>query len=183
MNTLDALLEPVFPDYEPGAAIGVAIDGEIRYVKGFGLANLSNRDAFTPDTQFRACSISKQLVCLLVRQLEQEGLLELDAHPSKYVPALALFPESLSVRHLCQNRSGLLDYWCVAMLTGATLESRFTLEEGANLIRRLYKPMFPPGAQYSYNNGNWRILEWIIRDFPLAPISIELSIIHGITKV
>ena len=162
MIALDTLLESAFPADAPGAAIGVVIDGEIRYVKGFGLANLNTRVRFTADTQFRACSVSKQFVCLLVRQLEREGLLALDAHPSKYVPALAKFPESLTVRHLCQNRSGLHDYWCVAMLTGTKLDSRFTLEEGADLIQRLHAPMFPPGAQFSYNNGNWRILEWII---------------------
>ena len=162
MNALDTLLASVFPADAPGAAIGVVIDGEINYVKGFGLANLNTCDKFTPATQFRACSVSKQFVCLLVRQLEQEGLLELGAHPAKYVPALAMFPASLTVQHLCQNRSGLHDYWCVAMLTGAKLDSRFTLAEGADLIRRLHAPMFPPGAQYSYNNGNWRILEWII---------------------
>ena len=175
MNALDTLLEPIFPVDAPGAAIGVVIDGEVRYVKGFGLANLNTRVPFTADTQFRACSVSKQFVCLLVRQLEREGLLALDAHPSKYVPALAMFPESLTVRHLCQNRSGLHDYWCVAMLTGAKLDSPFTLKEGAELIRRLHKPMFPPGAQYSYNNGNWRILEWIIGAVTSRPLSDLLA--------
>ena len=111
---------------------------------------------------FRACSISKQFVCLLIRQLEQEGRITLDSHPSAYLPALAGFPSSLTIHHLCQNRSGLRDYWCIAMLTGAKAESHYSLEDGASLIRSLSEPMFAPGQQYSYSNGNWRILEWII---------------------
>jgi D-aminopeptidase len=113
---------------------------------------------FPSPRRFRACSISKQFVCLLVRQFEQERLIDLDAHPGRYLDALSSFPPTLTVRHLCQNRSGLLDYWCVAMLTGARAESRFTLQQGEELIQSLREPMFSPGAQYSYSNGNWRIL-------------------------
>lgn len=161
MQSLDSLCHSLFPPDSPGAAVGVLM-GDLRYAKGFGLANLAERIAFTPKTSFRACSISKQFVCLLVLQLEREGKINLDAHPSKYVAALEAFPASLTVRHLCQNRSGLLDYWCVAMLTGAKAESVFTLADGAALIQSLHAPMFAPGDQYCYSNGNWRILEWII---------------------
>lgn len=162
MQRLDDLCESLFPADAPGAGIGVLNGDGFRYAKGFGLANLKARAPFTPQTQFRACSISKQFVCLLVRQLEREKKIELDAHPSRYLPALATFPTSLTIRHLCQNRSGLRDYWCAAMLMGAKAESRFTLADGAALIRSLAEPMFAPGTQYSYSNGNFRILEWII---------------------
>ncbi|MBL8525239.1 MAG: serine hydrolase [Betaproteobacteria bacterium] len=165
----------MFAPDEPGAAIGILAPGGFRYAKGVGLANLEQGIVFSPQTTFRACSITKQFVCLLVRQLEQEGEINLDAHPSRYVPALTAFPATLTVRHLCQNRSGLLDYWCAAMLTGAKAESRFTLEQGAALIQSLNQPMFEPGAQYSYNNGNWRILEWILESVTGKNLSELLS--------
>lgn len=159
---LDLLCASLFGPNEPGAAFGVLGPGGFSYAAGFGLANLDRKIPFTAQTPFRACSISKQFVCLLVRQLENEGGIDIDRRPAHYLPALAAFPTTLTIRHLCQNRSGLLDYWCMAMLTGARAESRFTLEQGADLIRSLPTPMFEPGSQYSYNNGNWRILEWII---------------------
>ena len=118
-SRLDRLCSSLFGPDEPGAAIGILGPGGFRYAKGVGLANLEQGIGFSPQTAFRACSITKQFVCLLVRQLEQEGKIALDAHPSRYVPALTAFPATLTVRHLCQNRSGLLDYWCAAMLTGA----------------------------------------------------------------
>ena len=162
MHQLDALCESLFSPDAPGAAIGVLMRGGFRYAKGFGLANLDARIPFTPQTPFRVCSITKQFVCLMMRQLESEGKIALDLHPSRYLVALDRFPAALTVRHLCQNRSGLRDYWCAAMLTGANFDSRFTLDQGAELIRALVEPMFAPGTQYSYSNGNWRILEWII---------------------
>ena len=162
MHQLDALCGSLFSPDAPGAAIGVLMRGGFRFAKGFGLANLEAKIAFTPQTQFRVCSITKQFVCLMMRQLESEGKIAQDAHPSRYVAALNNFPPDLTIRHLAQNRSGLRDYWCAAMLTGANFDSRFTLEQGADLIRALAEPMFAPGTQYSYSNGNWRILEWII---------------------
>lgn len=162
MDRIDSLANEFFTADAPGGAIGLIVDGELRYAKGFGLANLEAQSAFTPATVFRACSISKQFVCLLVLQLAREGKLALDAHLSAYLPALKDFSPDLTLRHLSQNRSGLRDYWCAAMLTGARAESHYSLEDGSRLIRRLAAPMFAPGAQYSYSNGNWRILEWII---------------------
>jgi D-aminopeptidase len=159
---LDLLCASLFGPNEPGAAFGVLGPGGFSYAAGFGLANLDGKIPFTAQTPFRACSISKQFVCLLVRQMENEGVIDIDRRPAHYLPALADFPAKLTIRHLCQNRSGLLDYWCAAMLTGARAESRFTLDQGAALIRSLKQPMFEAGSQYSYNNGNWRILEWII---------------------
>jgi D-aminopeptidase len=162
MKRLDALCHSLFPANAPGVAIGVLAGNTVRYAMGFGLANLESKIPFTPKTQFRACSICKQFVCLLVRQLEREGKIDLDSHLSRYVPSLTAFPATLRVRHLCQNRSGLQDYWATAMLSGTTAESRFTLDDGGTLIRTLTEPMFAPGTQYRYSNGNWRILEWII---------------------
>ncbi len=162
MDDIDSLAHDYFAADAPGGAIGLIRDGELRYAKGFGLANLAQQSAFTPSTVFRACSISKQFVCLLVLQLVDEGKLSLDAHPSAYLPEMKSFSPDLTLRHLCQNRSGLRDYWCAAMLTGARAESHYSLEDGRALIQRLSAPMFAPGEQYSYSNGNWRILEWII---------------------
>jgi D-aminopeptidase len=162
MDAIDQLARTHFPAEAPGGAIGVILDGEIRHARGYGRANLDAALPFTGQSVFRACSVSKQFVCLMVRQLEREGRLTLDDHPAKYLSGLAGFDPALTVRHLCQNRSGLRDYWCVAMLAGAGAESRFSLEDGRHLIHVLKRPMFAPGAQYSYCNGNWRILEWII---------------------
>lgn len=162
MDNVDTLARSLLPDNAPGGAIGVILDGGVRHAQGYGLANLEGGTAFTPHSVFRACSISKQFVCLMILQLVREGKLSLAHHPARYVPGLTGFDRALTLHHLCQNRSGLRDYWCAAMLTGARAESRFSLDEGRALIQSLQEPMFNPGTQYSYSNGNWRILEWII---------------------
>jgi CubicO group peptidase (beta-lactamase class C family) len=48
------------------------------------------------------------------------------------------------------------------MLTGARLDSPFSAEAGRALITRLARGMFPPGAGTRYNNGNFRIVQWVL---------------------
>lgn len=159
------MLAEEFPADAPGAAIGILRGGE-SLAFGMGLARLAEPAAsampFGPDTAFRACSLTKQFLALLLLQLEGEGRLALHDHPGRHLPALAGFHPTLSLRELAQNRSGLVDYWCAAMLTGARPESPFSLADGLQLITSLPRQMFLPGQGTRYNNGNWRILQWVV---------------------
>ncbi len=158
---LARLVTAQFPPEQPGVVVGVLQRGA-RFTFGSGLANLETHQAFTPQSLFRACSITKQFVALLLLQLEEAGRLSLQDKPGKFVPALTGFDPALRLAHLAQNRSGLVDYWCAAMLTGAKPERVFTLKDGESLITSLPRQMFPPGGGTRYNNGNWRILQWVI---------------------
>jgi D-aminopeptidase len=159
---LRRLLAQDFAAEAPGAAIGI-LRGRESLSFGIGLARLDGPAVpFTPTTRFRACSLTKQFVALLLLQLEAEGRLTLKDHPGRHVPALAAFHPALNLLELAQNRSGLADYWCAAMLTGAQPETAFSLDDGKQLITSLPRQMFAPGAGTRYNNGNWRILQWVI---------------------
>jgi D-aminopeptidase len=155
------LIRNKFPADAPGLAVGVMQRGQSMTL-GHGLASLEPALPFTPRSLFRACSTTKQFVALLLLQLDAEGKLSLEDTPGKWVPTLAGFDPALRLKHLAQNRSGLADYWCAAMLTGANPETVFTREDGERLIASLPRQMFPPGQGNRYNNGNWRILEWVI---------------------
>lgn len=164
---ISALLEERFQAQAPGVAVGV-LRGPDRVTVCRGLARLADTSGtdrplnFTAQSRFRACSITKQFVALLLLQFAAEGRLSLDDTPGRWVPALAGFDPALRLKHLAQNRSGLVDYWCAAMLTGAQPESVFTREDGERLIASLPRQMFAPGQGTRYNNGNWRILEWVL---------------------
>lgn len=164
---ITALVEDRFPADAPGVAVGV-IGGEQALTFSHGLARLADLRGsapalpFTPRSHFRACSITKQFVALLLLQFAEEGRLSLDDPPGKWVPAVVGFDPGLRLKHLAQNRSGLVDYWCAAMLTGAKPESFFGREDGERLIGSLPRQMFAPGRGTRYNNGNWRILEWVL---------------------
>ncbi len=173
-DPLAAALRARFPDGAPGAVLGIWQGGRC-YAGGVGLASLATQAPFTPRSQFRACSITKQFVTLLLLQLVAEGQLSLADPPGRYVPELLGLDPRLQLRHLAQNRSGLPDYFCAAMLTGAQPETPFSAAAGRELILRLQPPMFPPGTGTRYSNGNFRILQWVLEAVTQQPLSALLQ--------
>lgn len=169
-EALRQALSEAFPPQAPGIGVGL-VDGPESVSFGLGQAHLDPPGApFTASTHFRACSLTKQFVALLLLQMEEEGRLRLDDPPGRHVPAYSSFDPALTLLDLAQNRSGLVDYWCAAMLTGARPESRFTLDDGQRLLASLPRQMFAPGAFTRYNNGNWRILQQVIESVSRQPL-------------
>ena len=88
--------------------------GALGWLRSTRACRLRRRRAFAP------ASIRKQLVALLLLACGS-GRPSLDDSPDRYLPQLrsAGFDPRLTLWQLAQMRSGLPDYWCVAMLTGA----------------------------------------------------------------
>ncbi len=139
----------------PGGAVAVLRDGELLVRHAWGWANAENRIAFTPQTGFRLCSVSKQFTCALVLNAVPDPS-ALDAGVSRQLPRLQQTPPN--TLQLCHNQSGLRDYWTVAMLHGAGAESVFGETEAAALIAGTRTLQFVPGAGSSYANQNFRLL-------------------------
>ncbi|MDB5414052.1 MAG: dap [Rubritepida sp.] len=145
----------------PGGAVAVLRDGEVLARHAWGWANAERRIAFTPQTLFRLCSITKQFTCAAL----------LDAFPDPSVldgdvrARLPLLEQAApGAAHLCHNQSGLRDYWAVAMLHGSPVESPFGDIEAARVISGTRTLHFAPGTRFSYVNQNFRILSDILQE-------------------
>jgi len=145
----------------PGGAIGVVKDGEtvLRYV--WGHADPKRHLPVTPATRLPICSISKQFTCGV--------LLGLGRDLDSFEPAIRdWLPNMETVRpsalELCNNQSGLRDYWALTVLHGADAEGVFRREDARPLFARMRSTHFAPGSRYSYSNGNFRILSDLIEE-------------------
>jgi D-aminopeptidase len=135
--------------------------GSVLVRHAWGWANAERRIPFTPRTLFRMCSITKQFTCgVLLDQFPDPSVLDSDVRAR--LPLLQQAPPT--TLHLCHNQSGLRDYWAVAMLHGAPVESPFGDGEAAQVIAGTRTLQFAPGTRYSYVNQNFRLLSDILQD-------------------
>ena len=73
----------------PGLAVGVLIDGQLAWSKGYGFRDLEAKAPVDADTVFRIGSMGKTLTATAIMQLRDEGKLALDDPADRYVPELA----------------------------------------------------------------------------------------------
>jgi CubicO group peptidase (beta-lactamase class C family) len=97
----------------PGLVVGIVIDGELAYSKGFGYADVDKKTKPDVDTVFRIGSITKSFTALATLALRDEGALALDDPLSAFVPEASalVYPTRdappITLRQLLTHTSGL----------------------------------------------------------------------------
>ena len=155
----------------PGGAVAVLRDGRPVVRHAWGYADLERRVAWSSRTLAPICSITKQFTCaLLLNQLGDPAAL--DGAVAARLPHLEAPPRA---SQLCDNQSGLRDYWALTVLCGAAPEGEFRPEDARALLGRTRSLQFSPGTQYSYSNTNFRLLGEILEDRLDAPLGDLLA--------
>jgi CubicO group peptidase (beta-lactamase class C family) len=137
----------------PGMAVAVIRGDQLLLAKGYGLANIEQRIAVTPETMFESGSLGKQFAAAGVMSLVEDGKLSLDASIRTYLPDAPESWQPITVRHLLTHTSGVPDY------TGEQLDYRKAYTE-RDLLRLAYAlPLeFPAGARWNYSNTGYVVL-------------------------
>lgn len=148
----------------PGLALGIVKDGQIVYLKGYGIADPNGR-AVTPQTPFILGSTSKSFTALAIMQLVEAGKVDLDAPVTQYLPWFrtsdAAASAQITVRNLLNHTSGLPTYDGRLGMWDNN-QSDMALENG---IRRLSSVNLnhPTGGAYEYANENYDSLGLIVQ--------------------
>lgn len=189
---IDAALDRLPQSYPgPGGLAAIIKDGAVIASRAWGYRDLSRRLPMTEATRLPICSISKQFTCGALLSLAPD-LSVLDGRLAQILPK---FQGKLpTVRNLCDMQSGLRDYWALTILQGAQPEGVFAESDAVPLLARMKTPHFAPGTQYSYSNGNFRILADLIeekagrgigevyRQFLFDPAGMETAVQHTDTS-
>ena len=150
----------------PGASVLVLHDGVPVIRRAYGLADVANRAAATPATNYRLASMTKQFTAAAVLLLMQDGRLDLDDPVRQWLPAL---PQAgaITIRRLLTHTSGLIDYEDVIPEgTSAQVHDADVLR----LLESQNRTYFAPGTSYRYSNSGYSLLALIVgrasgRDF------------------
>lgn len=148
----------------PGLVLGVIIDGELAYAKGFGVADLETRAPATPDTIYRIGSITKTFTSLALTKLRDEGKLSLDDPAARFVPELAAikYPTRdsppFTLRHILTHTSGLPP---VASFSYTQSDHDVTRAELLSGLDRLTLAA-APGTREVYSNFGMSLLGLVV---------------------
>lgn len=157
---LEAALDALPDTYRgPGGTAGVVKDGKVVATRAWGYADLVTHRPLTTGTRMPICSISKQFTCavLLASVGDPDAL---NARVGEFLPNYrGPLP---TVRQLCDNQSGLRDYWALTVLQGGLAEQTFSRGDALALLGRMKTGHFAPGTRYSYCNCNFRIVSELI---------------------
>ena len=91
----------------PGMAVCVVKDGQMVYAKGFGVAELGTDRPITPQTAFKAASVTKTLTAVAIMQLVEQGKVDLDAAVTTYLPWFTMADDrykDITVRQVMAHR-------------------------------------------------------------------------------
>src|SRR6267143_334462 len=162
-----AAVDEVFSDLtkpgSPGCALAVYRDGKIIYTKGYGLANIEENVAITPQSVFDIGSTSKQFTAASILLLEKQGKLSVTDDVRKYIPELPSYGQKITILHLLNHTSGLRDYLSLMELAGINTDSVTTDADALALITRQKALNFAPGSDWLYSNTGFFLLSVIVQ--------------------
>ncbi len=161
-------IDSVFVEWDdsnsPGCAMGIFIDGEIAYSRGYGSANLEYSIPNSTTSVFRIGSTSKQFTAACIVLLEQQGKLKFDEKLAEFFPEFPSYAENISVRHLLNHTSGLRDYLSLAYLKGLDDDDFYTDEDIMRWLIKQEDLNFQTGTEYVYCNSGYWLLSQIVKE-------------------
>src|SRR6266849_6601998 len=186
MGAVDEVFADLTKAGSPGCALGVYRDGKILYSKGYGLANLDENVAITPQSVFDIGSTSKQFTAASILLLEKQGKLSVNDDIRKYIPELPDYGQKITILQLLNHTSGLRDYLTLMELAGVPIDSVTTDTDALALITRQKALNFAAGSEWLYSNTGFFLLSTIVqrvssktlREFAAENIFAPLEMTH-----
>ena len=141
----------------PGVAVAYSENGQLKFSKGYGFADLEQNTKMTPEHVHELASVSKQFTAACILKLREKGKLSLADPISKYFDKAPSSWKKVTIRHLLQHTSGLPDY-LAAVRSPA---DEMTPAQMIDAIRE--KPLlFEPGTKWQYSNSGYMVLGQIV---------------------
>jgi CubicO group peptidase (beta-lactamase class C family) len=150
-----------------GMAVGLIVDGELVYARGFGFADHAGKVPVTPDTVFVAASLSKPIAAWVTMRLAKQGAIRLDQPVADIVSPWPLTENqfdrrAITFRHLLSHTAGTTLGGYQGWLEFTELP---TLEEslaGKTNGRGAVELFAAPGTKFQYSGGGYTLMQLAI---------------------
>ena len=161
-----------------GLAVGVVRHGSLAWFHGHGVADIASGHAGRQDTVFRIASITKTITAIAVMQLQEQGLVDLDAPASAYLRAYRLIPAKAgfrpaTLRHLLTHTAGVRAVRKPSDLLRPALGWGTRAGRPAPPLAEYYRGGLridaEPGTKWAYSNHGFATLGQIVEDVSGIP--------------
>lgn len=147
-------------DHFSGAVL-VVRKGKVLLKEGYGMANAELKISNMASTKFRIGSVSKQFTAAAIMRLQDRGKLKISDPISKYIKNAPAAWSGITLKHLLNHTSGLVNYTRLESASGDFLKIPHSHAEVLRLFRDL--PLeSKPGETYNYNNSGYYLLGLVV---------------------
>lgn len=140
------------PRATPGISLAITDRDGLLATRGYGYADLAAGTPVTPETWFQHGSIGKSFSAIVALQLAEEGVLDLQAPVTRYLPWFAVGGghAPITLHHLLTHTSGL------PAGTDFSPDQRYETWALREVIAA------PPGSRVRYSNAAYRVLGLVL---------------------
>lgn len=159
----------------PGVSIAVVRNGEIRWAKGYGIANTNDSSEVTVNTLFQAGSISKPVAALAALKLVEEGKIDLDTDVNTYLKDWKIQDnkfteiEKVTLRRLLTHSAGMTVHGFPGYQQKDTFPSIVSVLNGKGNTEAIYVDTIP-GSIWRYSGGGYTVMEKLVEDVSGLPL-------------
>jgi CubicO group peptidase (beta-lactamase class C family) len=158
-SAIDGLFAGYTGTAVPGASLIVIQDGRVVLRSAYGMADLERHVPATPTTDYRLASLTKQFTAMAIMLLERDGRLRYDQPLREILPELPPATAPVTIRHLLNHTSGLLDY---EDLIPDTQTVQVSDRDVLRLLSTRDSVNFPAGTRYRYSNSGYCLLALVV---------------------
>jgi CubicO group peptidase (beta-lactamase class C family) len=153
----------------PGVSAAVVRDGRVAWARAWGMADVEEGRAATPETLFQAASISKPVAATGALLLVDEEVLSLDGPVNEHLPGWRL-PEHpwearrpVTLRHLLTHTGGLTVHGFPGYRRGTPLPTLPQILDGAEPSNTgAVRVDQEPGSRWRYSGGGTTIVQLLM---------------------
>lgn len=148
----------------PGASVAIVQNGKVVFIKGYGVSDLAKKTPVTPDTVFRAGSISKSFTSVAVMTLVEQGKLSLDGKLADLAPEVKFVnpwekTDPIRLVHLLEHTTG----WPDIALRILDLDGKgWSILKGVQETSPQFVSRWKPGMFSVYNNAGPAVAGFIV---------------------
>ena len=159
-----------------GMAIGIVMNGEVAYARGFGVADVESGRPMTERSLFEQGSVSKQVVGTAIMQMVEQGKLTLDDPLVKYLPYFQIKDsryKAITLRHILTHQSGMTALELDSMEAYArSLTPEYDAASYERMVRGLsdMELLYDPGqGPFTYSDLAYNVLGAVIGEVSGQP--------------